>query len=84
MKKGDKLLCKKTLTIKNNGDHIIYFYNGNEYVILYTDNDFVSVTSEYKNMPLDFDCRLNDAILEYFYDYFYTKQEIRQLKLESL
>ena len=71
MKVGDTLICKKKLE---------YFID------IFTPNEFYSIT----------DIRMNDRYIinniifyeygkvGYIWDYFYTKEELRKLKLESL
>ncbi|MCK9446684.1 hypothetical protein M0Q50_07460 [bacterium] len=84
MKVGDKLLCKKTYTLNTNDDEIFILYNGNEYVIDSEFNGFYSIITEYNGMTFDFHI-LNKGVGDgYIWDYFYTKKELRKMKLNSL
>jgi len=84
MKKGDKLLCKKTYILNTSGDEIFILYNGNEYVIDYEDNGFYSIISEYRGIHFNFDSLNKNVADGYLWDYFYTPEEIRKMKLKSL
>ena len=79
MKIGDKIMCKNSM--------IGYIFIKNEFYTITDiddlDDDGITIILNEQNH-----CRLNitypDKNYRQFYDYFYTIQEIRQLKLESL
>lgn len=78
MKKNDLVICKKT---RKNGEKYI-FIKDRKYKILnisYYNN--VMIESEYSDI---FAFNFNSDMQYYIYDYFYTKEELRKLKLNSL
>jgi hypothetical protein len=90
-KKGDKLLCKKGLVGLSNKDE---FFAGKTYTIdLFDGRDnslFIRNTENKKiNLPhlegiwFSFNKEESD-LLYYLYDYFYSPQELRKLKLQKL
>jgi len=79
MKRGDKVLCKKSgigITI------------GKEYTIIYTGKISIMIVVEGVlggNATRTYDLANEfDFLYDYFYDYFYSPEELRQLKLQSL
>ena len=72
MKVGDKIMCKKPLD-----EYINNFKKGDEYIIMKISNDIYAIYSELTN--------LTHLIYEYeLLEYFYSPEEYRLLKLESL
>lgn len=80
----EKLLCKNAYILTINGDETYILYNGKEYTIFFERSGFCSIISEYKGMSVHFNS-INKNVLElYLWYYFYTPEEIRKMKLESL
>lgn len=90
MNKGDKLLCKKNLKL-NLG--YTYFFEVDKYYevisvtlfqdIYYIDINFRSNDVYCFHMPINNNKTLNDNYT-YIYEYFYSKDEIRKLKLDTI
>ena len=75
---GNKVYCKKELS----GIHIgKVFTIGNTYVIVNGGNDIIWIKD---NVGVDFAFSLNEVRSRNFYDYFYSEQEIRKMKLERI
>jgi len=85
-KKGDKVRCKKFFKDINN---YIQFYNGSEYIIYNTyilydvevlPNEFSSSNHiDIKSRKLTYSFNR-----EKFYEHFYSKKELRKLKLNKI
>ena len=79
MKKGDVLICKKDKDIlyKKNNNYIVC-----EKLLNYYGNDFIQIlyTPEFGEWFI----LNNNENHKYIWDYFYTTEELRKLKLESL
>lgn len=82
IRKTDILICKKNF--KN-------FISGKEYVITWYEFNIVIVSDELGGVRFNTDNRNKDVkvktiveLSKYLYDYFYTKEELRLKKLESL
>jgi len=94
---GDKLLCKRDCytSIGVNFDDIKKRFNkGEEYIIVKKDIEFTDVDEEFYKLAFgsDFDNFdsvwftnniLNDAFI-YIWKHFYTKKEVRKLKLDKI
>lgn len=85
MKKGDKLICKKKIHFTD-PEHIVNV--GDVYFISEITNYLVEMkyTNIYTTSPIHFRTRKsgdNYEWLNYIWEYFYTKDEIRLKKLES-
>lgn len=79
LKKGDILICKhysKYVPLE--------LYNSYEIILIFNVSDeYVRIVINYNNQYNDVFCTdKNDSM--YIYKYFYTKQELRKLKLEKL
>ncbi|MCK9447247.1 hypothetical protein M0Q50_10390 [bacterium] len=90
MKKGDVLLCKKECKYEK-----IKFEKNKKYTISEIDYNKGNIDSIYMDCLGDktildqfglwFDFNENEnEVIKYIWDYFYTTEEIRKLKLESL
>ena len=91
----DTIICKKDLTYKKMfGDESIYFEKNKTYAIydIEADGDYYIADIEYENSDIEdyyglwfYNEKSNDKTeINYIYDYFYTKEELRLLKLKSL
>lgn len=85
MKIGDKCLCKKSLQIKLgvSEDNIIYdiFDISNFYKITKIGKKRIFILGLYHEPFSTIRCDISPW---YFYDYFYSSQEIRKIKLEKI
>ena len=79
MKVGDSLICKKDYDYKYEGENYT-FYKNNLYKIENID-DSITFENIYWSF---FITNNNDDFTPYLWDYFYTQEELRQLKIESL
>jgi len=79
MKKGDKLICKKYCNYENR----TIFYTNKYYSINCVVNDNCILVSDDNNKFLWFTIEKHGNF-KYLYEYFYTQEELRILKLESL
>ena len=84
LKVGDKLLCKKNIKISN-----VFFYAGEYYTINYIFK-YIFYNYNYREKE-GFDIYIKCGSKRYcfnrehhIYDYFYTTQEIRKMKLKQL
>jgi hypothetical protein len=73
-----KLRCKKTTILAER----IYYIEGKDYVVNGCDDEFYYVFSE--KGTIDMISKNYSPIHLYFNDIFYTKQELRKLKLNKL
>ena len=81
MKKGDKIICKKTVTTSDPFSDLpmVHYIKGKSYeVVGYNDN----FSGEY--VLKSEKCDTSNVPANYIWNYFYTKSELRKLKLESL
>ncbi|MCK9446296.1 hypothetical protein M0Q50_05330 [bacterium] len=87
---GDFILCKKDLMITFNFCDNVYYYKNKSYVIIETCTKYIEETGIFYYV---FDTEKGDAIwlsgnkksnLENIHEYFYTPEEIRLLKLDSI
>ncbi|MCK9446679.1 hypothetical protein M0Q50_07435 [bacterium] len=81
IKTGDKLLCKKSLI-----DYKERFVEFNEYIhINEYDNEVIHVRTKTRGFYLKTVKKsLKNDHLDYVWDYFYTQEEVRKLKLETI
>lgn len=91
MNKGDKLLCKKSLKI-NLGYGYTYFFEVDKYyeiinVYFFQDIYYIDINFQ-GNDVYCFHMITNNKILNdnytYIYEYFYSKDEIRKIKLDTI
>lgn len=87
IKQGDKLLCKRTTIIGNIVENNLYtvenalHYSTTSTTILNWKNNIIN-----KRYESFFTVRINNTDFSNFdiYDYFYTKQEERKIKLKKI
>ena len=79
MKVGDKLLCKLNLCIVGSDDIITYFIKGKKYEIF-----FIGVQVEFVSEHFRFFLSNDKESSFYILNYFYTLEELRKHKLESI
>lgn len=80
MKVGDKIYCKKTLIYDSQE---LYFYKDKIYYIEEIDKKNIYLNTE-NNILLRFCIKLQNGDKYKLYNFFYTKQEYRKLKLEKI
>ncbi|MCK9445889.1 hypothetical protein M0Q50_03255 [bacterium] len=78
MKTGDIIICKK--------DKDISLIKNKKYVIFNSESDYftyhpIIIICEDKKL---YGFTQNNELDNYFYDYFYTEEELRKMKLDSL
>lgn len=89
---GDIILCKKDLMVTFNFCDNIYYYKNKSYIIMEKCNKYIEEIGVFYYV---FDPEKGDAVwlsgnmnkksnLENIYEYFYTPEEIRILKLDSI
>jgi len=84
-KKGNKVRCKKFFK-----KEFYNFYNGTEYEVLNVYNIYDIETTQKNTFSSSIHIEIKCGKLwhtfnyEYFYKYFYSKKEIRQLKLNKI
>lgn len=83
MKVGDKLICKKDYCTSVYYTKF-YFYKGHIYEIVDIVDRFgyKILCIETCNQDIKFSLRCKDKL--YVWDYFYTQEELRKIKLESI
>ena len=79
LKIGDKLLCKKNYIIFRKEK--LYFYE-----ILNVEYEIINIICEKQSIYNSwyFSLDPNDKLWDYIWDYFYTPQEVRKMKLKKL
>jgi len=82
MNKGDKLICKKDYKYRYE-EKTYVLYKNDIYRIDSIDDVYSVITFENLQWAFFLD-DLDDDFSPYLYKYFYTPEELRQLKLESL
>ena len=85
---GDRVLCKRDYNVSlGNFSNFSRFKKDKHYKILYVgNNDFsydILIRSE-RGEKFGFDLVTNNNDIDVFYDYFYTPDEIRKMKLERI
>ena len=81
MKKGDKILCKKTKKFIDRVNKITFMFEGISYIVLNTTDNIISVIID--EIIIHFSTiKIGSSF--FIYDYFYTIEELRLLKLKSL
>ena len=84
MKPGDKLLCKRSFVGWGNGESLLYT-KGKCYEMLGIGIDGSIAIYHNRNPGYHmFDLTNSDKTQIYLFDFFYTTEELRLLKLESL
>ena len=76
LKVGDRLLCKKNTTNNNKYNKYELFLKNEYYIITIIDNVYVYVCHDWY--------KLDQNSIWYLWDFFYTPQEVRKLKLKQL
>ena len=87
MKAGDKVICKQNFNLNGRRYHCEKKYE----VFVTSDNDVFIITDDFHEdgnliKGMWFYCKKEDSNLDfyYYYKYFYTKQELRNMKLKKL
>ena len=85
---GDRIICKKYYEVHDSYDsydtaYMVYisFLEGSEYEVVEIDQTYgfyTMITIKYNSE------KCYNFVGDYIYDYFYTEQELRKLKLEKL
>ncbi|MCK9446295.1 hypothetical protein M0Q50_05325 [bacterium] len=89
MKVNNTVLCKENLMYEK--ERSVYFIKNKKYTILAGDGKFIFISCRndddiglwFQIDKNENEYKYNDNYLD-FYEYFYTQEEIRLLKLESL
>jgi len=80
MEIGDKLLCKN---IESNDVYISDYYTKNKYYsIVFINERYHYINIDSDNLTTSFMLNENDPF--YIWNFFYTQEDIRKLKLEML
>lgn len=83
MRKGDYVICIKSIDVLNN-----HFIKNEQYEIKNIEDDgytSIYVYSDKFNLTLSYGFELyHEKSKRYFYDFFITKQKIRKLKLDKI
>jgi len=83
MKPGDNLLCKYKPDINIDGDGSIkHFIYGDTYEIVHVSDNYVDVKGNH--WDIKFSINNPSFSYPYIYNFFYTPNEIRLIKLNSL
>jgi hypothetical protein len=95
LKIGDKIVCKRDKFFIRTGDKRVDYFYGKEYEIRGISNYTSDLDDKFWYYMTGDDVNVNRGFIHYtenyfgftnyhIYDFFYTKQEYRKLKLEKL
>ena len=82
MKVGDTLICKRDIFWTENSNQKLIFSKSKIYTIEYIENDSIVIRDNFDEI-FNFNDDFDEYIIK-FKDTFYSPEEIRLMKLESL
>lgn len=80
MKLGDKLICKETFDFE---EGVMYYKNKMYYISSYDSDEEFVIKGELETMSGVFSIKKSKFMI-YLYDYFYSPEQIRKMKLNSI